>query len=249
MIIEPPGEPSATNGLPSRRTIVGLIELRGLPTLDAVRVRRRVEVEVGELVAEQEPNPGTTRPEPPVDSIVKVYETTLPHLSLVVRWVVVSTEVVSDALPALNGRGSPGATGDVAAVPGDQRASCPRVLLRQETGERHVVVRWIGEARVAIGERVPRCPPGSSAERLHGALRRGRSPRGCSAPRRRSSRRSTAVPSSRCRCRDTSRVSVRLRRDIRADRAWSSRPSPHVVRGRAIRGLRTVSTSASATAP
>jgi hypothetical protein len=29
MIVEPPGEPTVRNGLPSRRTIVGLIELRG----------------------------------------------------------------------------------------------------------------------------------------------------------------------------------------------------------------------------
>ena len=36
----------------------------------------------------RKPRPGTTIPLPPVDSIVSVYATTLPHRSAVVRWVV-----------------------------------------------------------------------------------------------------------------------------------------------------------------
>ena len=55
MIVEPPGEPSASNGLPSRRTIVGLIELRGrLPPSTRFGCVSRVEVEVRQLVVEQE---------------------------------------------------------------------------------------------------------------------------------------------------------------------------------------------------
>ena len=74
MIVEPPGEPTARYGLPSRSTIVGAIELRGrLPPSHAVRVRRRVEVEVRQLVVEQEPVARARRcPLPPVDSIVNV---------------------------------------------------------------------------------------------------------------------------------------------------------------------------------
>ena len=53
-------------------------------------MRRRVEVEVRELVVEQEPETGDDEAAPPVDSIVNVYETTFPDLSEVVRWVVVS---------------------------------------------------------------------------------------------------------------------------------------------------------------
>ncbi len=65
----------------------------------------------------RKPQPGTTRPEPPVDSIVKVYETTFPHLSEVTRCVVVSDWVaVAEASPITKEFGLPGATGDVAAV-------------------------------------------------------------------------------------------------------------------------------------
>jgi hypothetical protein len=40
MIVEPPGDPTARNGFPSCKTIVGLIELRGrLPPFDPVRMR------------------------------------------------------------------------------------------------------------------------------------------------------------------------------------------------------------------
>ena len=80
-------------------------------------MRRRVEVEVRQLVIEQKPEPGTTRPEPPVDSMVNVYETTLPHLSDVTRCVVVSDcDAVTAATPVLYGYGSPGATAPGAAV-------------------------------------------------------------------------------------------------------------------------------------
>ena len=62
MIVAPPGEPSARNGLPLRSTIVGAIDERGrLPRCDLVApadaagvVPVGVEVEVGQLVVEQE---------------------------------------------------------------------------------------------------------------------------------------------------------------------------------------------------
>jgi hypothetical protein len=56
-------------------------------------------------------------PAPPVDSIVNVYDTTLPDLSDVVRCVVVSDiSAVADATPVLYGYGFPGATAPGAAV-------------------------------------------------------------------------------------------------------------------------------------
>ena len=59
MIVAPPGEPSASSGLPSSSTIVGDIDAaRPLAGAGQVRVGRRParrrEVEVGELVVEQE---------------------------------------------------------------------------------------------------------------------------------------------------------------------------------------------------
>jgi hypothetical protein len=98
--------------------IVGDIELRGrFAALDAVRVRRRVVVEVCQLVVEQEPEARTTRPEPPVDSIVNVYDTTLPHLSDVVRCVVVSDCNAGRRCDArVVGYGFPGGTAPGAAV-------------------------------------------------------------------------------------------------------------------------------------
>ena len=56
MIVAPPGEPSARNGLPSASTIVGAIELRGrLPARAGSGALPVGEVEVGQLVVEQEP--------------------------------------------------------------------------------------------------------------------------------------------------------------------------------------------------
>jgi hypothetical protein len=51
----------------------------------------------------RKPQLGTTMPLPPVDSIVNVYETTFPHLSATVRWVVVSDcTAVTEASPAVS---------------------------------------------------------------------------------------------------------------------------------------------------
>src|SRR4030095_7232516 len=93
MMVDPPGEPSARNGLSSFRMIVGDIDERGrFPG-----AMRFGSVGLGGLGAAGQsvswwfggkPRRGTTMPEPPVCSIVSVYSTTLPHLSETVRLVV-----------------------------------------------------------------------------------------------------------------------------------------------------------------
>src|SRR5829696_3395483 len=103
MIIVPPGDPTATNGLPFSSTIVGLIELRGrLPPSTRFGCVVESQLKSVSSLLSRNPKPGTTRPEPPVDSIVNVYDTTLPHLSDVVRCVVVSDcNAVAAASPVL----------------------------------------------------------------------------------------------------------------------------------------------------
>ena len=73
MIIEPPGEPTARTGLPWRVTIVGAIELRGRlpPSARLAAVRLLKSKSVSSLLS-RKPQPGTTMPLPPVDSIVNV---------------------------------------------------------------------------------------------------------------------------------------------------------------------------------
>ena len=55
MIVEPPGEPTASSGLPSSRTIVGAIELRGRLPPSTRFGCVRYEVEVRELVVSRKP--------------------------------------------------------------------------------------------------------------------------------------------------------------------------------------------------
>ena len=73
MIDAPPGEPTASNGLPWRVTIVGAIELRGRlrgPALFGWSAESMLK-SVSSLLS-RNPCPGTTMPLPPVDSIVNV---------------------------------------------------------------------------------------------------------------------------------------------------------------------------------
>src|SRR5437868_14801706 len=90
MIVAPPGEPSAMNGLPSARMIVGAIEdlgrLPGPGRFGSAGAGPKVKP-VSSLLSSK-PRPGTTMPLPPVDSMVRLYATTLPHLSVTSRWVV-----------------------------------------------------------------------------------------------------------------------------------------------------------------
>ena len=139
--VDPPGRAEARNGLPPSSTIVGAIQLRGrLPPSALIRVRDRVVVEVGELVVEQEAAAGTTMPLPPVDSIVNVYETTVPLRSETTRWVV-------------SRDGSPASTGLMARVPIDPRTALGRELLREELLQRDFVEVRVGQIRVAVRER------------------------------------------------------------------------------------------------
>ena len=77
MIVEPPGEPSARNGLPLRSTIVGDIDDRGrLPAAGQVRVvHGRVagaKLKSVSSLFSRKPRPGTVMPLPPVCSMVSV---------------------------------------------------------------------------------------------------------------------------------------------------------------------------------
>ena len=76
---------------PALATIVGAIELRGrLPPSTRLGWVAESKLKSVSSLLSRNPKPGTTRPEPPVDSIVNVYETTFPDVSEVVRCVVVS---------------------------------------------------------------------------------------------------------------------------------------------------------------
>jgi hypothetical protein len=79
------------------------------------------------------PKPGTTRPEPPVDSMVNVYETTLPRLvgghEMRRR---LRLHAVTAATPALYGYGIPGRDCTGCRSGRDQRTARRRVVLRQQ---------------------------------------------------------------------------------------------------------------------
>jgi hypothetical protein len=67
MIIEPPGEPTASTA------IVGAIELRGrLPPSARLGWVRLSKLKSVSSLLSRNPQPGTTMPLPPVDSIVNV---------------------------------------------------------------------------------------------------------------------------------------------------------------------------------
>ena len=75
MIIEPPGEPTASTGVPWRVTIVGAIELRGrLPPAAEFGCAGSLKLKSVNSLLSRNPQPGTTMPLPPVDSIVNVYD-------------------------------------------------------------------------------------------------------------------------------------------------------------------------------
>ena len=72
MIVEPPGEPSATAGRPWSKTIVGAMLERGrLPGAGEFAVPVAKLKSVSSLLS-RKPRPGTTIPLPPVCSIVNV---------------------------------------------------------------------------------------------------------------------------------------------------------------------------------
>ena len=110
----------------------------------------------------RKPKPGTTRPAPPVDSIVNVYATTLPQRSAVVMCVVVPARVSRRG--GLDARAA--AAVERIRIPGrdrarrgrlrDQRAPRGREPVGEQPRQRDVEVRRIGEIGAAVGERVAR---------------------------------------------------------------------------------------------
>ena len=90
MIVDPPGEPTTKRTSPSSSTIVGDIDDRGrLPgsTMFGSAGFGTKLKSVSSLFS-RKPRPGTVIPDPPVDSIVSVYATALPHWSTTERCVV-----------------------------------------------------------------------------------------------------------------------------------------------------------------
>ena len=210
MMVDPPGEPSASTGLPCRSTIVGDIEDRGrLPRrmFGSLRVRHRGEV--GQLVVQQEP---TTRYDDAAAAGLLDRQRVRHHVAppvrrgqmgrrqpLVVRrlsrWRRPPHTVVRTVR-------RPASTGLIAAFAGStwQARSAPKPgttargsAPRRTPGPRHT--RSVGEReRRRLEVPVQRVSACSSAHR-------SRSAPGCSAPRRPSSRRTTTAPSRRRRAR------------------------------------------------
>src|SRR3954451_21457619 len=122
MIVGPPAAPRAITGRPSRRTIVGEIELRGrLPGPGRFGSRAAPWVgaklkSVSSLLS-RKPRPGTTIALPPVSSRVNVYSTMLPQRSATVRLVVLrppgdgTSPGAATAQPPDPSPGEPGGTG------------------------------------------------------------------------------------------------------------------------------------------
>ena len=101
MIIEPPGDPRRARACPSRRRSSGDIELRGrLPPSARFGCVSESKLKSVSSLLSRKPQPGTTMPLPPVDSIVNVYATTLPQGSETVRCVVEPSPAAVDAGPA-----------------------------------------------------------------------------------------------------------------------------------------------------
>ena len=176
MIVEPPGEPTPSHGRPSRRTIVGAIELRGrLPPSTRLGCVSEVKLKSVSSLLSRKPWPGTTSPEPPVDSIVNVYDDDVAVL-------VGHGEVRRRARARRRRRRLAGTraravvermriTGRDRARRGrlaDQRASRRGEVLGDQPGERDVeelVEVRVGDVGAAVGEREARRPPARDAAR------------------------------------------------------------------------------------
>ena len=165
MIVEPPGEPSARNGLPFLRMIVGEIDDRGRLS-GWIRFGSAgsytAEKSVSSLFS-RKPRPGSSIPEPPVCSMVRVYSTMLPHLSVTVRFVV-STFSVSGALvprAAVRLRARAVVAVDVArrhrrrerVVLVDLAGPLGAVRRGEQVGGRDVHELRVADVRRAVGER------------------------------------------------------------------------------------------------
>src|SRR3954452_20748009 len=128
MMVAPPGEPRASHGRPWLVTTVGLIDERGrlpgpgrfgsgTPAVTGTKLKS-----VSSLLS-RKPQPGTVMPEPPVCSMVRVYDATSPQRSATVRCVVPwssRTALVRPAAPAhaYEPSGEPNGSGRGAALVG-----------------------------------------------------------------------------------------------------------------------------------
>ena len=110
-------------------------------------------------------------PLPPVDSIVNVYETTVPCRSETTRWVVdwrgCDDRRAGAAGAALVVVGVAGRDRAVAAFVGDQRTALAGEAVGEQAGERHVEEVRVGHVGVAVGEREAR----GLEEEVQGAVR------------------------------------------------------------------------------
>ena len=215
MIVEPPGEPSARNGLPSRmhdrRRHRRPGPLAALQPVRVVGLPGRLK-SVSSLLS-RNPRSGTSSPEPPVASIVSVYSTTLPHRSATVRFVV-SRPSVSRALAGSPRAGShtpsadptsPARTGFVVASAGS---------ISQARSAANV---WSSSRRMGPG-----CTPGRRGS-SRGRRRPAHSPRGSRAAARRATAAGVELLQDVERLAD-GRAAGRRRRHRRARRSRGSRP-------------------------
>ena len=233
MIVDPPGEPTASSGLPSRSTIVGLIELRGrLPPSTRFGCVSESEVEVGELVVREEAESrddqagaaGRLDRERVRDDVAPAVggrdvrgraRARLARRGLDARAAAAVERIGIAGRDRARRRGSR-----------DQGAPGGREPVREQSRQRDVEVGRIGEIGAAVGERVARGLEEVVQRRLPRSSSRAGSPRGCSAPRRRSSRRSRAGPCCTRRGRGSRRASAPAPARCRcAGPAWSSAPA------------------------
>ena len=156
MIIEPPGEPTASTGRPCRVMIVGAIELRGrLPP--SARFGWSVESKLKSVSSLLSRKPAARH-----DDAVAARRLDRERVRDDEAAVVGDGEVrrrrallgePTRGRAARSRRPRPAA---LAAVLGDQRAPLGREAVRQQAAQRHVEVVRVGEVGVAVGERVAR---------------------------------------------------------------------------------------------
>ncbi len=194
MMVEPPGDPTARTGFPPSSTIVGDIDERGrLPGpgrfgSGTPGTAGAKEKSVSSLLS-RKPRPGTVIALPPVDSMVRVYDTTLPQRSATVRCVVFSPSyVVGAACPVVahgcGERGSPGASGLV-------RVRSGRIRQARESAN-----RWDSSSRVGTSSKAgsPTHRPRSAKEIREASMKRCRYCASDSGPRSVRSRMFSASP-------------------------------------------------------
>ena len=216
MIVAPPGLPTARNGLPSlehdRRRHARARPLaagRAGSGRACRRVGGRGRVEVGQLVVEQEPvvRDGDRAAGDLLDRARVAHDVAARGrrrrggLWRSPRGQDATEPALEEQVVSYGGLGSPGGTGLDRGRRADQAAALGREALREQPVERDVHVVGVADPAVAVGDRRAASPRGSGAAPARGRGSTCRSPRGCSATRRPSSRRSRAGPCRRRRSR------------------------------------------------